>query len=384
MNVILKVTKRCNLHCRYCYERPYQREAVALTAEQVAIIFRKIRDYYTAKESKADLQFIWHGGEPLVLPVSFYWEVLRLQGRFFDNRDRFEIINGIQTNLTLLDQDYLELFKTGRLGTIGVSFDVLNDHRVYRNGRATDDIVVQNLERLRAEGVPFSCLCVVGRRNVGQMERIYRFFRNRGISFNIVPVHHLPSEQQNELGITVQEYAAAAQRLFDLWFFDPEADIVITDFAVMIANLTHATDGPGSCYFSPRCPEQTIHLDPDGTAYLCSRMNVGDYAYGNIFRDSFARIMDSPARRFLLTRFDQIKESCGACDFFANCFGGCMNMGHTAGPLLDKSGMCLYYRTMFAHIRARLSDYHLLTKDGRLRRDYRQILERIVPEAPSP
>jgi len=379
MNVILKVTKRCNLRCRYCYERPYHQDETALTVRKVEAIFQKIRAYCMEEPGRHHLEFIWHGGEPMLLPSSFYWKVLDLQEHFFADRRKFHLINGIQTNLTLLDDDYITLFKTRRMGVVGVSFDVANQNRVYRNGRATDEVVIRNMDRLALEQIPHSGLCVISRKNIGAIDEIYRFFRNRGICFSIIPTHHLGWRKGTALGITAGEYARAARRLFDLWFYDRDAEMFITDFSVMISNLTHAEDGPGSCCYSKRCPEHTVHVDPDGTTYLCSRMNLGGYIYGNIFRQTFKEIMDSPARRLVLSRFDRIAGKCGACEFFQNCYGGCMNMGQTQGRFLEKSVLCSYYRMMFAHIRSRLSQHGLVTKEGRLRRDHQQILPKIIP-----
>jgi uncharacterized protein len=323
------------------------------------------------------LEFVWHGGEPMLLPPSFYWKILDLQDCFFGDRRKFHLTNGIQTNLTLLNDDYVALFKTRRMGVVGVSFDVVNKNRIYRNGRPSEEVVIRNLDRLAAEGIPHSGLCVISRQNIGDLDHIYGFFRNRGICFGIIPTHHLGWKRRDGLEITVQEYAEAAMRLFDLWFYDRDAEMFITDFSVMISNLTHAEDGPGSCCFSKRCPDHTIHLDPDGTMYLCTRMNFGRYIYGNIFRQTFRKIMDSPARRLLLDRFDHIVGKCRSCEFFQNCQGGCMNIGRTQGRFFEKSVLCSYYRMMFAHIRKQLSLHGLLTDEGKLRGDHQQILSKI-------
>ena len=49
---------------------------------------------------------------------------------------------------------YIEFFKDGVIGSVGISFDVVNTNRIFRNGRESSSRVLQNLDRLQAEGIP--------------------------------------------------------------------------------------------------------------------------------------------------------------------------------------------------------------------------------------
>lgn len=48
--------------------------------------------------------FSWHGGEPTLAGLDFYREAVALQKKY--NKDGKRIINGIQTNGTLLDDNW--------------------------------------------------------------------------------------------------------------------------------------------------------------------------------------------------------------------------------------------------------------------------------------
>ncbi|MFH0800383.1 MAG: radical SAM protein [Pseudomonadota bacterium] len=378
MNIIIKTTKRCNLRCKYCYEHAHHNRDDVFTVKKIERLFNRIRDFYLKDSNPSKLLFVWHGGEPMLMPVSFYWRVLELQDQIFCDK-KFNIINGIQTNLTLLDEDYLELFKTGRMGTVGVSFDAINVNRVFRNGAPTEAAVLKNLDILNEHGIRCSMLCVITRQNIGRAEEIYRFFRERNLSFSTVPSHHLGPRKENLYGITPTEYARFSMKLFDLWFYDRDADIIITNFGCFIAALAGAKDGLGDCAFSKSCPEHTIHFNPDGTAYNCSRMDFGRYIYGNIFSQSMDEIMESPARKMLLGRYDIVKEECAGCRYFEKCYGGCPNLGRGRGNFLHKSTMCPYFKAMFSHIEKRLKQHDLLTRDGHLRKNYAKRLEAVSP-----
>ena len=79
--VMLKpVGSRCNLACRYCYylekDRLYPEDTSQTLSEALLETF--IRQYLEA-QTLPQVLFTWHGGEPLLRPLSFYRKALELQ-----------------------------------------------------------------------------------------------------------------------------------------------------------------------------------------------------------------------------------------------------------------------------------------------------------------
>lgn len=352
MTFVIKVTKRCNMRCRYCYEHAHHGKGDVFNLDKLKKVYGRIYEYYRKIPGVTNLRFVWHGGEPMLLPASFYRGALDLQESTFP-ANKFTIENQIQTNLTILNDEYLEIFKSGKLGTIGVSFDVINTNRVFRNGRSTESAVINNLNILRREGVKHSGLCVLSRQNVDNVDEIYNFFRERNMSFCLLPVYYEGSIDENDYAITPQEYAKASIKLFDLWFDDDDTEIVIEQFATMIEALTHGS-GESECFFSKSCAEHVMYINPDGKAYNCARMDYGRYVYGNILKESLDKIMQSKARKALLGRPQRIAEECGHCEYLGICRGGCPNLGQAPKDRLSKSTMCPYFKAMFKHIEKRL------------------------------
>ena len=112
LSAVIKTTKRCNLSCDYCYDkdgeiedRPIEEHIDKLMGEILSTDFENI--YFT-----------WHGGEPLLKPISFYENIAKIQRRFPNKKIR----NGIQSNLTLLTADALLYLKELGFG-IATSLD---------------------------------------------------------------------------------------------------------------------------------------------------------------------------------------------------------------------------------------------------------------------
>src|SRR3989304_3834794 len=92
----------CNLDCHYCYylekEHLYQKgESFRMPDD---ILEKYIIQHIDASPNPV-VSFAWHGGEPTILGLDYFRKIVALQRRHRPIGGR--IINGIQTNGTLLD-----------------------------------------------------------------------------------------------------------------------------------------------------------------------------------------------------------------------------------------------------------------------------------------
>ena len=139
LSLIIKVISACNLACRYCDADIYSNRRMSL--DTVSQIIKKALDY-------ADrVEFIWHGGEPLLMGIQFYEKVVELQKRY--RREGQTIINDLQTNGTLISQEWVDFFKAIDFH-VGVSLDgppeVHNANRIFRNGQGSFEQVMRGYD----------------------------------------------------------------------------------------------------------------------------------------------------------------------------------------------------------------------------------------------
>ncbi|MFF4835509.1 radical SAM protein [Streptomyces sp. NPDC001315] len=130
--VLAQPTTLCNLDDTYCYlpERAVARRMTAEVADAVAAgVGEWSREHPVA--------VLWHGGEPLAAGVAY----LRfLMDRFGQGEDHL-VTHAVQTNATLIDERWCELFATRGM-RVGVSLDgagKANAARVDRRGHVTTD-----------------------------------------------------------------------------------------------------------------------------------------------------------------------------------------------------------------------------------------------------
>jgi len=180
----------CNLRCSYCFYR----EKASLFPET-----RKHRMKASTLEllvsqalaAARDLAiFSWQGGEPTLAGLDFFERVVELQKKHARAGQR--IHNALQTNATLLDDEWARFLKRNRF-LVGVSIDgpePLHDaHRVDRDGAGSFDSVMAGIERLARHGVEFNTLTCIHRHNARHPLRVYRFLRDQGSRFmQFIPI----------------------------------------------------------------------------------------------------------------------------------------------------------------------------------------------------
>ena len=176
------VGSRCNLSCEYCYYLDKPAGAVM----DDALLERYIQEVIAVHGRDAEIEFAWHGGEPVLAGISFYEKALRFQEKYGKGR---VIRNTLQTNATLLNGDWCRFFRANGF-LLGVSIDGPEDlHNRYRN--ASFQRVIKGILLLHKHGVPFNTLTAVHAGNYSESERVYAFLRELSCHMQFLPVVEL-------------------------------------------------------------------------------------------------------------------------------------------------------------------------------------------------
>jgi len=111
----------CNLACRYCY---YLEKGSLYPGGGSFRMPDDVLEEYISQHIDASpdpvIQFSWHGGEPTLLGLDYFRRIMELQRRHRPPGRR--IANGIQTNGTLLDDDWCR-FLAAEGFAVGLSLD---------------------------------------------------------------------------------------------------------------------------------------------------------------------------------------------------------------------------------------------------------------------
>jgi len=325
--VVLQPTPFCNINCRYCY-LPQRDAKTVMALETVIAIFEKI---FAAGWASPYLTVIWHAGEPLVLPTSYYQaafeaiETLRPSG--------IELRHSIQTNGMLIDREWCDLIKKWHIG-VGVSVDgprhMHDANRVTRAGKGTFDRTVAGIRLLRQENVPFHVITVLTAASMSAPDELLDFYVSEGIDdvcFNVEE-----SEGTYVSGLLASGNAADSFRDFldRFWTMSRKSSQIqfIREIDGMIPRIFRPEQ---SCAENAQVtPFGMVNIDCHGNVSSFSPELLGykntkynDFIVGNILTESLEDMMRSPAMQAMTRDISAGVEMCRKeCDYFSVCGGG--------------------------------------------------------------
>jgi uncharacterized protein len=357
LSLIVKPTRQCTLRCAYCHDRRASSKHVMSFPVMARMTARALAEHDR-------VHFIWHGGEPTLLPISFYEKALLVQARL--RRPRQKIKNSFQTNATKLTPGWARFFRANKI-QVGISIDgpahLHNTHRSYRSGKGSYEHVMRGLSILKEHEVQFSGLVVVdeGTLEFGA-ERLLDFLVGQGIrNFGLLAVKP-KNEPAAEAGTTTEYYIEPARmnaflmNLYDAWLSRGDQNVKIRELEGLKAQIQGMS--AGFCTLSGECWGHYYMIEPDGSVVGCDVFS-GDprYTLGNIMNDSFIEIANSAGLLQLRKEHRDAMEAMSGCPEFSVCKGWCpheryVSIRHNKLHRDDCCGL----RDLISHIRNRMAD----------------------------
>lgn len=366
--VMLKpVGSACNLACQYCYylekELLYPNNKRSWMSEETLETF--IQQYFLA-QTQPYVSFTWHGGEPLLRPISFYKKALKLQQKYGKG---FYIENSLQTNGTLLTDEWCRFFKENNF-LIGLSIDgPATVHDAYRqtlNGKGSFQKVLNGIRLLNKHGVEWNAMAVVNAQNVKDAATFYNFFKSINchfIQFTPIVERLVPhadgrclasvneqTQTMSPLSVTPEEWGAFLCNLFDLWIKEDVGTYYIQMFDATLANWVGQT--PGLCTLSKSCGHASV-MEHNGDVFACDHFVFPEYKRGNIHTQTITEMMYSPEQlQFGKNKWQSLPCQCKECSFLFACYGECPKNRFAIDAYGNKglNYLCKGYKRFFAHV----------------------------------
>jgi len=343
----------CNLRCGYCFyhDEASRRETACfglMSTETLENVVKK-----AMAEAEKFCAFTFQGGEPILAGLEFFRTYIALTRKYA--RPGLQVSHAIQTNGTLIDDDWAQFFAENRF-LVGLSMDgpapLHNRSRVNADGLGSFDRVWRAKGLLEKHGVEFNILTVVTQANAKQVSRVYKFFVENGLWYQ----QYIPclSPLGEEGGLSAEDYGTFLCRLFDLWYADfiKGRKIYIRYFENLAGMLMgYQAENCGLC---GHCTNQYV-VEADGGVYPCDFYVLDEYYLGNLNRDGF-RDLDRREKEIGFIAFSTRQETeCVQCQYYALCRGGCRRDRQRADMnTLGKSCFCEAYRQFFPYAVPRL------------------------------
>lgn len=331
----------CNIDCSYCYYLEKQKlypdnSSLTMNLDTLEVFVRK----YIQEQPGPEVTFVWQGGEPTLMGLSYYRHALRLQQKYGSGK---QIFNSLQTNGILLNEEWCRFFRENNF-LIGISIDGPEElHDAYRRncgGKGTFARVMRAIELLKKHGVEFNTLSVVNNINSEHPEEVYSFLKRIGSRYmQFIPVVERLSSEPDKgiLNLVPPEYDGSAglapwsvprlqfgeflTAIFRAWVRKDVGRYYVQPFDAALANELDLP--PGVCSFAESCGDALV-MEHNGDLYSCDHYVYPEYKVGNIRNTSLKRVILSEEQQlFGQKKQVDLPSSCRSCDVYRYCRGEC-------------------------------------------------------------
>ncbi len=342
ISIMLKpASSSCNLRCKYCFYNDLS------SAREVSV--RGLMSEDTLKEvlkkafafaGKDRVMLSFQGGEPLIAGKQFFYKLHELIRTLNVNRAPVSI--GIQTNGTLIDEEWCTIFRRGGY-LVGLSLDgdkIANENRIDAQFQPTFDRVLKSAKLLQKNKVDFNILIVLTKRIARRIEPIYAFFKKQGFKHlqfipMLKPLRFLPDgrvddspnynpfpSKEEDFCLSADDYAYFLKTCFSLYLKDFVGGNYVSirqfDNYVRLANGQFAEQ----CGMCGHCNHQFV-IEGDGKVYPCDFYCLDCYEMGNINDTDFFVLAKHPIATEFINESLKVEDKCKNCEFFRLCANGC-------------------------------------------------------------
>lgn len=339
----------CNLDCKYCFflskELLYPGSRFRMADDLLEQYVKQVIEGQQVPE----VAVAWQGGEPTLMGLDFFKRSIEYEKKY--TPPGVTLLNTIQTNGTMLDDEWCEFFKQNNF-LVGLSLDGPREYhdayRVDKGGAGTFDKVMRAARLMQQHQVDFNILCTVHAANGDHGLEVYRFFRDGvgaqflqfipiveratpdllplanegwGDSHHARPLYTLEGSLVTERSVTAEQWGDFNISIFDEWVRRDVGEVYVQLFDAALASWVGAP--PAVCIFGETCGN-ALALEHNGDLYSCDHFVEPKYKLGNIKQDLMIELVASDQQRaFGNAKRDTLPRYCRECEVKFACHGEC-------------------------------------------------------------
>lgn len=336
----------CNLDCNYCYYLD-KSDIYGGTEPRMSLdLLETVTEKYIRSNEAPEMQFDWHGGEPLLMGLDFYRKAVEFQQKYAGGKT---IRNTIQTNGTLINHEWASFFRDNGF-LVGISIDGPEDiHDRYRKDKGrkpTFARVMKGIETLYRNGVEYNTLSTVNKASEKRGLEVYTFLKSLGtrfMQFNPVVEHikyplrsdgkpdkgarpYIVSPYEEDASVAPWSVSSVAYGrfltdIFDHWVRKDVGRYFVNHFDATLAKWCGVK--PGICTYGEVCGYNTV-IEHNGDVYPCDHFVYPQYKLGNIAENTFNEMLKSPSHvEFGIGKRNSLPVKCQRCRWLHICAGEC-------------------------------------------------------------
>jgi uncharacterized protein len=242
-------------------------------------VLKKI--FSDSRDLAEDVDFLYHGGEPMMAGLPFFREAVALQRQFSFHG---KITNSMQTNATLINDEWAD-FLVDHHFQLSTSIDgpahIHDANRHFANNQGSLVRVLGGVRLIKSRNAKMGCIALLTKMNARCPDEVYSALKESGASGCAFHVCAKNDFDGPDMVPTTAEAWSFMRRLFNLWLRDDNPSFQIRNFGNILRSYfggrtLDCASGHGRC-------NGFLAIDNEGDVYPCHRF-VGrkSFSLGNI------------------------------------------------------------------------------------------------------
>lgn len=352
VSVLIKpASGMCNMSCDYCFycDETSKRSQASYGFMSEVTLKNVIRK--TILNAQGAAHYMFQGGEPTLIGISFFQKVLYYQKHY--NKKQVAVYNAVQTNGTLLNENWCRFLSENKF-LVGLSIDgtkeIHDGLRHTASGGSTFHKAVRAAQLMDQFHVEYNILTVVTPMIANQVGEVYSFYQKQGWRYQqYIPCLDPLGEDHGRLPYSLPPrlYGRFLIDLFSLWYRDVQKGRA--PYNRQFENYISIAAGyyPASCDQCGVCSIQNV-VEANGNVYPCDFYMLDEYLLGNFNENNFSQINQKRSEIGFIERSYLLSARCRDCKYHWICKGGCQrNRDYNPDSNTYENYFCESYRMFF-------------------------------------
>jgi len=338
----LVLSEACNLSCHMCSHAQTTGQSNTrnnakkfMTIDVVKAWVNYYVDHYIPAKKLNKYIFHYGAAEPLLNKKVFLETLAYVHA--MTTTSGIEVEQLINTNLTLLDDDILNAL-TKYSVKVSVGLDGLaaqNDFiRITKNGEGTFYVIIDNIIKLRKQGVSVGIALTITQRNFNLLNprNFLEAMKNIGISTVLVDsdfIHRIPFSSEAVTNILLEFYKLGEELGIE----------ILGSWRTPFANLTTENDSEPKS-FCTSLLGKNLTVTPSGNLTFCTYSGRPLSAYSSTNIQPAVSLFTQEMKQLMSHRLPTLNQNCDGCALSGLCNGGCYLTYEVTG---SKNTMCDIY-----------------------------------------
>ncbi len=343
--IIFKATEACNSNCVYC-DVVHRKKARTIPEDVLRTAYERINEFLLEYPDE-DVLIVWHGGEPCMAGIDLYKTAIKLWDEIcVETHDR--VSYAVQSNLTMINQEFLDVFAKMGIQTFGTSYEPFPGIRGIgkkRDSKLYNELFFKGINLLEKNDAGWGFIYVVTKDVLDKPLDVFYNLTNLklrgGFDLHIVVVYDDAAEESKDSAVSQKEFADFLGAIFKEWWPNRERYPEVQPFRGYVDAYSKGIF-QSACNDAPWCGLH-LYVGPDGAAAQCGR--AADWSlleYGNIKDKPLKEMFFNEQRDLVNSRKDVLPETdCKGCEYWRMCHGGCpLDAYNKHKDFLRKSDQC--------------------------------------------